>query len=245
MRGFGIGLAAVITVAAPAQAAGDPVVEKQRLIVLSDIEAEADDSQSLIRLLLYANEIDIEGLIATTSIWLKTDPQPETMRRIVAGYGKVQPNLMRHGPGYPSAAQLLALIQTGQPGYGMASVGTGKDSAGSALLLRALERPDPRPLWVAVWGGANTLAQALHTLRATRSPPEAARLIAKLRVYTISDQDDSGAWLRREFPNLFYIVSTGPYSNGSWTGMSTPIEGIDNGSVSSIGVLMPVQLPLL
>jgi hypothetical protein len=115
MRAFGIGLAAVLAVSAPAHAASDPVVEKQRLIVLSDIEAEADDSQSLIRLLLYANEIDIEGLIATTSIWRKTDPQPETMRRIVAGYGKVQPNLLRHAPGYPAASQLLALIQSGQP----------------------------------------------------------------------------------------------------------------------------------
>jgi hypothetical protein len=241
MRGFGIGLAAVFAVAAHAHTASDPVIEKQRLIVLSDIEAEADDSQSLIRLLLYANEIDIEGLIATTSIWRKTDPQPETMRRIVAGYGKVQPNLLRNAPGYPSAAQLLALIQSGQPGYGMDSVGAGKDSAGAALLLRALERPDPRPLWVAIWGGANTLAQALHTLRATRSPAEAARLIAKLRVYTISDQDNSGAWLRREFPDLFYIVSIGPYSNGSWTGMSTPIEGIDNGVVSNDWISRNIQ----
>lgn len=241
MRAFGIGLAAVLAVSAPAHAASDPAVEKQRLIVLSDIEAEADDSQSLIRLLLYANEIDIEGLIATTSIWRKTDPQPETMRRIVTGYGKVQPNLLRQAPGYPAASQFLALIQSGQPGYGMASVGTGKDSAGAGLLLRALERPDPRPLWVAIWGGANTLAQALHTLRATRSPAEAARLIGKLRVYTISDQDDSGAWLRREFPNLFYVVSTGPYSNGSWTGMSTPIEGIDNASVSNDWIARNIQ----
>jgi len=35
---------------------------KQRLIVLSDIEADPDDSQSLVRLLLYANQIDIEGI---------------------------------------------------------------------------------------------------------------------------------------------------------------------------------------
>jgi Protein of unknown function (DUF1593) len=121
MMRFGISLAA-FAIAAPAVAAPDPAIEKQRLIVLSDIEAEADDSQSLIRLLLYANEIDLEGLIATTSIWLKSDPQPETMRRILAGYGSVQPNLARNAPGYPGAAQLLALVRAGQTGYGMASV---------------------------------------------------------------------------------------------------------------------------
>ena len=41
------------------------------------------------------------------------------------------------------------------------------------------------------------------------SASESTRVISKLRVYTISDQDDSGSWIRREFPNLFYIVSTG------------------------------------
>jgi hypothetical protein len=240
MMRFGIGLAA-FAIAAPAVAAPDPAIEKQRLIVLSDIEAEADDSQSLIRLLLYANEIDLEGLIATTSIWLKSDPQPETMRRILAGYGSVQPNLARNAPGYPGAAQLLALVRAGQPGYGMASVGAGKDTPGSDQIVRALEHPDPRPLWVSVWGGANTLAQALYRVRATKSPAEAARLIAKLRVYTISDQDDSGAWLRREFPELFYVVSTGPYSNGTWTGMSSAIEGIDNASVSNDWIARNIQ----
>lgn len=44
---------------------------KHRLIVLSDIEADPDDTQSFVRLLLYSNEIDIEGLIATTSVWKK------------------------------------------------------------------------------------------------------------------------------------------------------------------------------
>ncbi len=40
-----------------------------------------------------------------------------------------------------------------------------------------------------------------------RSEDEMEKLIAKLRVYTISDQDDAGRFLRREFPKLFYIVS--------------------------------------
>jgi len=29
--------------------------------------------------------------------------------------------------------------------------------------------------------------------------------VAKLRVYSISDQDDAGPWMRREFPGLHYI----------------------------------------
>ena len=51
----------------------------------------------------------------------------------------------------------------------MAATGEGKDSAGAQALLQAMERDDPRPLWICVWGGANTLAQALMDLRATHT----------------------------------------------------------------------------
>lgn len=48
-----------------------------------DIEADPDDTQSLVRLLLYANEIDIKGLVATTSVWQKTRVAPESIRKII------------------------------------------------------------------------------------------------------------------------------------------------------------------
>ena len=40
---------------------------KPRLIVLTDVGGDADDEQSMVRLLLYANEFEIEGLIASAS----------------------------------------------------------------------------------------------------------------------------------------------------------------------------------
>jgi hypothetical protein len=67
-------LAAVapITAAEAAPKSGEIVSRSHpRLIVLTDIGAEVDDQESLIRLLLYANEIDIEGLVATTSTFLR------------------------------------------------------------------------------------------------------------------------------------------------------------------------------
>jgi hypothetical protein len=91
--------------------------------------------------------------------------------------------------------------------------------------VSALDREDARPLWVTVWGGPNVLAQALWKLRNTRSASELDRLVAKLRVYAISDQDDTGPWLRREFPQLFYIASPGVHAGGAyhhatWSGIS-------------------------
>ena len=140
-------------------------VSKNRLIILSDIEADPDDTQSFVRLLLYANEIDIEGMIATTSVWQKTRIAPESIKKIIQAYGKVQPNLLKHEPGFPEAAALLALVKQGPPKYGMEGVEKGKDTEGSDWIIKKLEENDPRTLHVAVWGGVNTLAQALHKLR--------------------------------------------------------------------------------
>ena len=41
--------------------------DKPRLVVLTDIGGDPDDQQSMIRLMVYANEFDIEGLIASAA----------------------------------------------------------------------------------------------------------------------------------------------------------------------------------
>jgi hypothetical protein len=210
--------------------------------VLSDIENEPDDTQSFVRLLLYSDVIDIEGLVATTSVHRRTSPAPESIRALIRAYSEVHGNLVKHDASYPRPEALLALVKQGQPGYGMGAVGAGKDTEGSDAILRALEKQDERPLWVAVWGGANTLAQALHTLRATRPPAEVDRLVSRLRVYTISDQDDSGPWIRKSFPKLFYIVTPGgDYGAATWTGINTVVAGIDNATISNPWLAKHIQ----
>ncbi len=196
-----------------------------RLIVISDIGNEPDDQMSLIRLLLYSNQLDIEALIASTSTWQRTTVHPETMRALIQAYGQVRPNLLKHAPGWPTAEELNGRVFTGQTAYGMAATGTDKMSEGAEAIIRAADRDDARPLWISVWGGTNTLAQALLRVRATRSANELAKFVRKLRVYSISDQDDAGPWIRREFPDLFYIVQPsspdgGEYYYASWTGIS-------------------------
>ena len=54
---------------------------KARTIILTDIEADPDDTQSLVRLLLYANQIEIKGLVATTSCWLTSSIHPGALKR--------------------------------------------------------------------------------------------------------------------------------------------------------------------
>jgi len=203
----------------------DNFAGKPRVIIISDMGNEPDDQMSFVRFLLYSNEFDIEAMIATTSTWQKTATHPETMRMLIDAYGQVRNNLLLHAQGWPTADELDAKVFAGQTAYGLAGTGPNKMSPGAEAILRAAERDDPRPVWICIWGGASTLAQALLRARVTHRPADLDKLIEKLRVYSISDQDDAGPWIRREFPDLFYIVQpttpTGAeYYYATWTGIS-------------------------
>ncbi len=200
-------------------------INKQRVIVLTDISNEPDDEQSMVRFLVYSNEYDVEGLIATTSVWLRNRVRPDKIRERVEAFGKVRNNLLKHAPGCPTTEHLLGVIKEGRPEFGMVGVGNGKSSEGSQHIIEVVDRPDERPVWICVWGGANCLAQALWEVKYSRSKDKLDAFVSKLRVYTISDQDNSGRWLRITFPNLFYIVSPSSVDNmeyykATWTGIS-------------------------
>ena len=93
--------------------------ERPRLLVLTDIGGDPDDQQSMIRLMVYANEFLIEGLVATASGTpgeLKTaTTRPDLIREIVLAYGEVRTNLVRHAQGWPETDALLKCIKSGNP----------------------------------------------------------------------------------------------------------------------------------
>ena len=203
------------------------IEEKTRIIVLTDIENEPDDAQSLVRFLTYSNMFDVEGIIATTSVWLRNKTAEWRIYEILEAYKEVQPKLIHHEEGYPSYEELKSVVKTGVPKYGMTGVGEGQDSEGSEWIIKALKKDDTRPLWILAWGGPNCLAQALWKLEQSATPEELASYVKKLRVYTISDQDDSGPWMRRKFTDLFYICTPGyahegreGYHFATWSGIS-------------------------
>ena len=175
--------------------------------MLTDIENEPDDAMSMVRFLTYSNQWDVEGLIATTSVHQKDKVADWRIREIVSAYGKVRDNLLLHEKGYPETNYLMDIIKVGFPAYGLTAVGPEKDSEGSDWIISVVDKEDNRPVWITVWGGANCLAQALWKVKMTRTPEELGKFVVKIRVYTISDQDDSGPWMRKNFPGLFYIVS--------------------------------------
>ena len=106
---------------------------------------------------------------------------------------------------------------------GIKVIGEGNDSPGSELLIRLADEDDSRPIYVAAWGGANTLAQAIWRVKQTRSAEELKRFVHKFRLYTITDQDmhysmrmdraySSHMWLRQDFSEDLQFI----WDEGTW-----------------------------
>ena len=51
-----------------------------RLIVLADMGNEPDEMQQMVHMLVYANEFDLEGLVAVTGKYLRKKPRPKKHR---------------------------------------------------------------------------------------------------------------------------------------------------------------------
>lgn len=216
--------------------------KRLRVVVLSDIEADPDDTQSLIRFLTYCNQWDVEGLIATTSIHQQTRVAPESILQVLSAYKKVQPNLLKHEKGYPTYDELKTKVKMGLAVYGMPGVGEGKNSEGSEWIIKVLGKNDDRPVWFTVWGGTNTLAQALWKIKNTKTASEAEKLYKKIRIYTISDQDDTGPWIRKTFPGIFFIVTPGyNYARATWLGIAFSMPGSDTEIVSTDWLAKNIQ----
>jgi hypothetical protein len=203
---------------------------KPRMVVLTDIapnNVEPDDTESTIRLLVHADLFEIEALVATTG-WSNRGglERPDLIHELINAYEKDLPNLLKRSAqagfrpdesrqeigSWPSPRYLRERTVLGSKTRGQQFLGEANRSAGSDLIIQLADEQDARPLWVTVWGGGNTVAQAIWQVQHTRSPAELKAFLRKLRVYTITDQDaaqkpgntinypdSSHQWMRREF----------------------------------------------
>ena len=233
---------AAVSLVGQAQAHGDL---KPRLVVCTDIapaDVEPDDMESMVRLMAYADCFEIEALI--TSVGWNCDPYPvewaQYLQQVIEAYRQDVPRLMKRSGqqtflpmeqedgcqqmGYwPSADYLKSRAVMGSQRGGIKVIGEGNDSPGSDLLIRLANEADERPIYVAAWGGANTLAQAIWRVKQTRTAEQLRRFLRKFRLYTITDQDmqynmrmdraySSHQWLRREFADDLQFI----WDEGTW-----------------------------
>lgn len=182
---------------------------KSRLIVMADMGNEPDEVQQMVHLMIYANRVDVEGLIACSGKYLhadrkdgRTQTHPELFHNLVDAYAKVVENLQRHEGGWPKATELRSVIRSGSAGYGIDDVKPGRSNEASKLIEAAILKEDPRPLYIVCNAGANTLAQALVDLNQTRTREQMDSICERLIVFENGAQDNSGAWIAGQYPTI-------------------------------------------
>ena len=214
--------------------------QKHRLLILADMGNEPDEVEQMLHMLMYNNEFDLEGLISVTGKYLNPDSDekhrrvlhPELFYQLIDGYEKVLPNLQKHASGWADPDDLRSIVFSGQTGYGINAAGEGMTSPGSELIKRVVLKDDPRPVYVVVNAGSNTLAQTLIDYSARHAQEEVDAFIAKMIVYENGAQDDAGAWINHKFPKIHWIRSnyqTYGFMGGNGPNVCEPYEGTGQG----------------
>jgi hypothetical protein len=167
-----------------------PASHKPRVIVTTD--PELDDSNSLVRYLLFSSDFRTEGIVyASSGFHWKGDgngtqwfvPGREYTRfgldlcpceswrwaederfieDAVESYEKVYANLIVHDPEYPLPGSLKSRIRVGNVEF---DGDISYDSPGSDLIKSLLLDEDDDLLYLLAWGGQSTIARALKSIQ--------------------------------------------------------------------------------
>lgn len=180
------------------QVGGDasvPRAQKPRVVVTTD--PELDDSNSLVRFLLYSTDFRTEGLVYASSqfhwkgdgtgkLWFvpgreyrrfglnlcpceswRWAPGERFIDDAVDIYERVYANLRVHHPDYPAPAELRSRIRWGNVEF---DGDISKDTPGSDLIRDLLLDDNPDPVYLLAWGGASTIARALKSIHDLYAP---------------------------------------------------------------------------
>jgi hypothetical protein len=185
-------------IASPLVSAVEP---RLRLIVETDAGGDPDDEQSLVRFLVYANEFDIEGIIANRPAAREGENKNPIrdglgiVRALVNAYGQCRANLVKHDARYPTAEQLLARTVAGYDDI----------DDGVNLIIRAVDDPDPRPVWFSNWGtdknsAESCLKRALDRVLRERGEEGYAKFKTRLRLSSSDRFGEHTTQLKPPFP---------------------------------------------
>ena len=210
---------------------------KSRTIVTTD--GEVDDMDSFMRLMLYSNDMDIAGIILTSSTFhYAGDPEKgikaerwtgeEWIDTVLDNYESVYDNLKVHADGYPEPDYLRSISKIGN----IKTVGDmEKETDGSAFMENILLDDDDRELYIQTWGGTNTTARALKSIEEKYKDTEQwdeiyKKVCDKTTLYIILSQDSTyKEYIAVNWPNISIIHDTGTFWSFAyqWTNVNSAL----------------------
>ena len=175
-------------------------LQKIRTVITTD--GEIDDMNSFVRLLLYSNEIELQGIILTSSIFHYSGDEFSSAYRwtgetwpleIIESYAKDYPNLKMHAKDYPTPEYLKDIFFVGNI---TAASEMEKITPGSQRIKELILDNDSRKLYLQAWGGTNTIARALKSIEEEYKDSKDWLVLKKaieekVVLYMILEQDDT------------------------------------------------------
>lgn len=175
---------------------------KARTVITTD--GEVDDMNSVIRFMLYANEVDLAGIVVTSSMYHYAGDEEKGIEpfrwtgtkwvdEFIDAYEEVYPNLSVHAEGYPEPEHVRNITKIGN----ISDAGEMDEvTEGSEYLKELFLDDDDRELYVQTWGGTNTTARALKSIEEEYKDTDKweeiqKKINEKVVLYIILDQDDS------------------------------------------------------
>ncbi len=169
------------------------------MIVSSDIGgSDPDDFQSMVHLLLYADVLDLEGLISSPP----GAGRAQHILEVLDAYEQDLVGLRQRSAEYPTPDSLRSLVQQGAVDAAPEQ-GWSEPTAGSQWIRQRAHASDERPLWVLVWGSITDVAQAVH---------DDPTIKQRMRVYSIGSWNTrmdkaARAYLFQNHSDLWWIES--------------------------------------
>lgn len=192
----------------------DSTKEIARTVITTD--GEVDDMNSVIRALLYANDMDIEGIVLTSSMYHYAGNESKGVEPFrwtgtqwiydfLDDYEAVYDNLKSHDSNYPEPDYLRSVTKIGN----ISNKGEMDEvTEGSEFLKELFLDNNSEPLYVQTWGGTNTTARALKSIEAEYKDSSEwetiqQKIYDKLVLYIILDQDESyGEYIATNWPEI-------------------------------------------
>jgi hypothetical protein len=203
---------------------------KPRVIVMTD--GEIDDRSTMVRFLLYTNDVELLAIIQTNSVYQRKGwSSDKWIEEQIDAYEKVHPNLKIHDPSYPTADYLRSILLVGDedsthllpggwdswnrfPGMEpMIDPSGWRDTPGSDKIVEVLLENDPRPVHIQAWGGGNTALRAFEKLK-SEYPKDYKRAASKAVMYHIWYQDWAGSYIEKHHPGVTMVLSY--FFSGTW-----------------------------
>ena len=168
------------------------------VVISTDIGgSDPDDYQSMVHLLMYADRLDIRGLVSSPPGEGRVAHIQEVIDAYAQDYGK----LKEHGPFFPTPDILRRYIKQGATEPQNGSLPDTTISEGARWIVEQAMAMQRRPLYILVWGSITDVAQALQYRPAIKD---------NIRVYSIgswnTEQDPKARdYLYQQHPDLWWI----------------------------------------